>query len=598
MQSFVDLNGLQTFKDKLKENFLTGFADTDTQISAATDTATSTTAGLMSAADKSKLDGIDTDSFVEKISGKGLSTNDFTTADKNKLTNIADSAQVNVIESVKVNNSALAISNKAVNIDLANSTVSGAAQLNTSRNFITNLASTIAGSFNGTASVSSGVTGTLPVSSGGTGQTDLNNVTVGGAIHDNAGNVITDTYVTKTDFAETFSRAQGIKRYGYRIKQSESDPYTRVEYLYDAVGMTPAHMVFDTDTATAGTDSDTSYFDYGSWKNIWFVRDNKPCMLKSDGTVDYYLDPNDYSKKEDGTASDIANSDYDGNAMAQIPLCWIKRYTEGDYVYEIVSNVQYDETYKAYAHTDSSGNIKDYFYQAMFSSSGSTSKIRSLSDQTIVGYNWVGATQFNAAAANGSGWGMWSWSQKELLRTLLVLLSKSTDMLGSFCNWTAESRDVISNWTTGHHIKKGQFASNPSTYGKVFHCEDLFGFQGHRLAGAIGYNSNRYVKMTPPYTTATTATPNVSCVSSYTAFPRYYAPNPSYTKTMTCNDYGVFSRTFGASTSTYYCCSSLDLNPTSHRMFVVPANMGLFSQHWCFGTQDSPIAYGVTFSYV
>ena len=54
--------------------------------------------------------------FVAKESGKGLSTNDFTTAEKTKLGNIADEAQVNVIEVVKVNNSALAVSNKEVNV--------------------------------------------------------------------------------------------------------------------------------------------------------------------------------------------------------------------------------------------------------------------------------------------------------------------------------------------------------------------------------------------------------------------------------------------------------------------------------------------------
>lgn len=44
----------------------------------------------------------------------------------------------------------------------------------------------------------------------------------------------------------------------------------------------------------------------------------RPCMLKSDGTVDYYLDPDDYTKKEDGeTPSDIANVNYNGNAMME-----------------------------------------------------------------------------------------------------------------------------------------------------------------------------------------------------------------------------------------------------------------------------------------
>lgn len=51
--------------------------------------------------------------------GKGLSTNDYTDAEKTKLTGISAGAQVNVIESVKVDGTALTISGKAVNIDLS-----------------------------------------------------------------------------------------------------------------------------------------------------------------------------------------------------------------------------------------------------------------------------------------------------------------------------------------------------------------------------------------------------------------------------------------------------------------------------------------------
>lgn len=56
---------------------------------------------------------------VDKVEGKGLSTNDYTAAEKTKLTGIATGAQVNVIESVKVDGTVLAITEKAVNIDLS-----------------------------------------------------------------------------------------------------------------------------------------------------------------------------------------------------------------------------------------------------------------------------------------------------------------------------------------------------------------------------------------------------------------------------------------------------------------------------------------------
>lgn len=55
----------------------------------------------------------------DKEAGKGLSTNDYTSAEKTKLSGIAANAQVNVIETVKVNGTALTPASKAVNIDLS-----------------------------------------------------------------------------------------------------------------------------------------------------------------------------------------------------------------------------------------------------------------------------------------------------------------------------------------------------------------------------------------------------------------------------------------------------------------------------------------------
>lgn len=60
------------------------------------------------------------DNKVDKISGKGLSTNDYTTAEKTKLSGIAEGAEVNKIDVIKVNGTASTITDKAVNIDLSN----------------------------------------------------------------------------------------------------------------------------------------------------------------------------------------------------------------------------------------------------------------------------------------------------------------------------------------------------------------------------------------------------------------------------------------------------------------------------------------------
>lgn len=67
---------------------------------------------------KADLEHIDDmlDSKVDKDTGKGLSTNDFTTLDKNKLNGVESLAQVNKIEKVLVNGIELPITNKAIDV--------------------------------------------------------------------------------------------------------------------------------------------------------------------------------------------------------------------------------------------------------------------------------------------------------------------------------------------------------------------------------------------------------------------------------------------------------------------------------------------------
>lgn len=68
-----------------------------------------------------KVTGLDTalSGKVDKVSGKGLSTNDYTDAEKTKLAGIESEADKNLIEVVNINGTALNISDKAVNIPVA-----------------------------------------------------------------------------------------------------------------------------------------------------------------------------------------------------------------------------------------------------------------------------------------------------------------------------------------------------------------------------------------------------------------------------------------------------------------------------------------------
>ncbi len=330
-------------------------------------------------------------------------------------------------------------------------------------------------------------------------------------------------------------------RYGYRIKKSESDPYGRVEYLYDAVGLTPAKMNF-----TSGT------FDYGDWGDMWFVTKNKPCMMKYDGTVDYYLNPNDYSYKENGTSSDVANTSYDGNAMASFPLCWVYRYEDDDYQYEIVSNIKYDDNYKAYAHTKADGTISDYFYWGLFSGSdgSSTAKMRSLSGRTPMKTN-TATVEVTASKLNGDGWYTHTWSQQQLIRTLLILMGKSTNCQAVYGNGNCRSASSDAVLTTGTLKAKGQFwgtSANSTSQVKAFHIERIWGDQWDRLAGIIYNNNQIYIKMTPEGQGY-----RINDVVGYTNTGiSISGSSGGYINATVCTEYGMIPNTVSGSSTTYY----------------------------------------------
>lgn len=74
---------------------------------------------------------------VNVEAGKGLSTNDFTDDLLSKLEGIAANAQVNVLESVKVNGAPLQITGKAVNIPIATAQALGVVLSSTGENKVT-----------------------------------------------------------------------------------------------------------------------------------------------------------------------------------------------------------------------------------------------------------------------------------------------------------------------------------------------------------------------------------------------------------------------------------------------------------------------------
>lgn len=322
------------------------------------------------------------------------------------------------------------------------------------------------------------------------------------------------------------------KRWGIRIAKADSNPDTRVTYLYDAVGMTPAAMNF-----TSGE------FEYGDWKPFCDAI-NRPVMLKYNGEVDYELHRDDQTKKLDGvTASDIANTAYGGNAMAEFRRLWLRTYEDATYQYIIFSNVQYDENYHANAFTDATGQIADKMYYAMFEGSNVSSKLRSLATGSVMA-SQTAATEITYAEANGAGWHINYKSQRDFITYLLALISKSTNSQAVFGQGNSNSSAYIA---PGSLKDKGRFWGNDTTDQavKVFYIENFWGNYWKRMSGLL-YNETAdiLIKATPPYSLTGVGYTNTDVTPTGTS--------GQYITAGTLTDAGFLPTTVGGSDSTYF----------------------------------------------
>ena len=284
-----------------------------------------------------------------------------------------------------------------------------------------------------------------------------------------------------------------MARYGIRINKNEPDPAARVEYLYEAVGMKPAKMNYV-----------TGQFDYGDWANVWFVKENYPVMVKFNGEEDYRLDKNDMTKRVNGAASDIANSGYGGNAMSAIPLVWIARWEEGNYEYISVCQSQYDETYRADAHTKEDGSIMDKYYMACYRGALVDTKLRSLSGLQPM-HSKTAQQEIDYAKANGELWDTDSYSRYNLIADLMTIMAKTEDSQAAYGNGNLNYQEDLTPthgvMQTGTLNDKGQFwGMNDNTHQmKAFYIEAVYADQWRRVRGLIYDHGIIKIKPTAPY---------------------------------------------------------------------------------------------------
>ena len=326
------------------------------------------------------------------------------------------------------------------------------------------------------------------------------------------------------------------KYYGMIIHQNIASPNSgKVEYIGINKDYTPFAMNLSTGAWNAG-----------SWGEMPTLTRNRPAMIKTDGTFDYWLDENDYSKKADGQASDVSNTTYDGNAFAWFEPLWIRLKVSGNDLEVRFAYEQLDDDYVEVC-PEHCGLWIPMFYMNVVNGKGrsiaGTSVIRNTAGNTTTDAQWA------SIKANGVNYLFLGGKVQVAISLLKVLWSKSTN--SEF-------------W--GYGNMKGYNSSDKATYGTK--SNPIIG-GGQFYGTSDGKSANKFmhsvvlqtqdVFVCDPYLICDNKRFKISTDYHYDISGTTYTDTgidhggPGYIKTFTPKDGFLLPTVVGGSTSTYYC---------------------------------------------
>lgn len=370
--------------------------------------------------------------------------------------------------------------------------------------------------------------------------------------------------------------------YGFDLTIADSNPATRVTYPSDVENSGFAKAVMNFGGA----------FSYGSWPSTpgeKFMP--RPCMLRFNGTVDYYLNPNDYTKKADGTTSDVANMNYGGNAMMEWPKIYVKRWESNGVYHFRCSDMKVDSDYECWSNYDKNNKEIPHFYTPIFfGSKDGSNRLRSISGQS----NFVSNTaQTEVTYAKNNGADIWYTevlSDRELVNDLLTMMFKSTDLQATAGYGVCSASAAIA---PGSMNTKGLFwgAGDKTSGVKVFGMENWWGNIFRRIAGWCISGGTQKVKLTRGTKDGTTVGDYNFDGNGYKTISGVNLTRSGYISKMKTESFGRFPMEANGSTTTfeadqvwadsgngYYAFvggswnNALDCGPFYAILFAVPSN--------------------------
>lgn len=267
--------------------------------------------------------------------------------------------------------------------------------------------------------------------------------------------------------------ADGI--YGFIEHMDVLSPTARIEYIGQNKDFTPISLNKDTGAMTLN-----------SWADFPIIVANKPWMVRADGTPDYRLDENDYTKKEDGTASDVSNTSYNGGAFSWLARIYKQEYMLGnDRVVKF--SMRERDGFEPVGFKDPSNNVLEgvwipMFYGSILGADTSTPKMVSLAGLQPC-YNNTTDKEHTAIANFSSRAAFLGGGIVQTITDLLIMFAKSTNSQEAYGYGNSSGYDASLAPTNG--VKQNAVVGGGQFYGtkdakslnKIFHSIVLGTYQ-------------------------------------------------------------------------------------------------------------------------
>ena len=216
----------------------------------------------------------------------------------------------------------------------------------------------------------------------------------------------------------------------------------------------------------------------------------KRCVVKADGTVNYYLNPDNSNFKEDGTPSVLTGAD--GNVMVEIPKHYIKVETVGN-VDSFSVSLTPEAGYvldPAFLKWNGTAMVEvPYRYFRAYEGSVSGGKLLSVSGVTPTRSQTI-ATFRTQAMNNGAGWHLTDWNLLNTIRRLCYI---------EFCDFIVTKYLGEGNYsgsdygiTTGQSNALGNRSSNSTHNDKYMSYRGIENMYADIWEFVDGININNY----------------------------------------------------------------------------------------------------------